>query len=51
MKQIKKSDLKKQALISMAALVIGVSIFSPSSAYDEYQFLTPVVTRLDLTSF
>jgi len=50
MKQNKKSDLKKQSLISMAALVIGVSMFSPSPAYDEYQFkvlFTPSAAVLD----
>lgn len=38
MKQVNKSNLKKQLLISMTVLVIGVSMFSPSRAYDEYQF-------------
>ena len=38
MKQTKKLDPKKQLLVSAGVLLIGISMISPSHAYDEYQY-------------
>ena len=38
MKQNKKLDQKKQWFAYTAAFLMGFSMFSPSQAYDEYQY-------------
>lgn len=50
MKPEKKLDAKKKLIVCAAALFIGVSLFSPAQAIDEYQYKVLFSPSADILS-